>query len=94
MLGGALALAVACIFTGAATYVHVAEQPARLGLNDEGLLQEWKLAYPRGYAMQAPLAVIGFVLGGWVWYQSLQMGFLVGAVCMLANWPWTLLVIG
>ena len=69
MLGGALALVVASLFTGAAVYIHAAEQPARLRLNDEGLLQEWKLAYPRGYAMQAPLAVMGFLLGAWVWYR-------------------------
>ena len=93
MLGGALALVVASLFTGAAVYIHAAEQPARLRLNDEGLLQEWKLAYPRGYAMQAPLAVMGFVLGAWVWYRGGHIGFLVGALCMLANWPWTLLVI-
>src|SRR6516162_7893104 len=36
---------------------------------------------------------MGFVLGAWVWYRGGHIGFLVGALCMLANWPWTLLVI-
>jgi hypothetical protein len=63
MLAGELALVVAALFSGAALYVGVAEQPARLNLDDAALLTEWKPAYKRGFAMQAPLALLGFVLG-------------------------------
>ena len=86
---GLLALTAAATFFGAALYVSVAEQPARLQLDDRALLSEWKPSYKRGAAMQAPLALIGFVLGLIAWWQTSQAGFLVGAVAIVAPWPWT-----
>jgi hypothetical protein len=91
MTTGLLALTAAAIFTGAALYVNVAEQPARLTLEPRALLTEWKPSYKRGAAMQAPLALIGFVLGVIAWWQASHPGFLIGAVAMIAPWPWTLL---
>ena len=93
MLIGHLALAAAALFTGAAFYINFAEQPARLALDDRSLLAEWKPAYARGFVMQATLAVVGFVLGAVAWWQTGQLAYLAGAILMLANWPWTLLVI-
>ena len=93
MLLGLLALVAAAIFAGAAFYVNVAEQPARLTLDDRALLTEWKPAYKRGAAMQAPLALIGFLLGMLAWWQAAHPGFLIGAIAIIAPWPWTLIVI-
>src|SRR5438270_11266761 len=93
MAFGLLALIAAAIFTGAALYVNVAEQPARLLLDDRALLTEWKPSYKRGAAMQAPIALLGFLLGLVAWWQTSQLGFLIGAVAMIAPWPWTILVI-
>jgi hypothetical protein len=91
MLVGQLALIAAALFTGTAFYVNIAEQPARLGLDDQPLLSEWKRSYKRGFAMQAPLAIAGSLFGLIAWWQTKELGFLIGAIAMIANWPWTLL---
>ncbi len=91
MIAGQLALVIAALFTGAAFYVSFAEQPARLGLDDHALLAQWKPSYKRGFAMQAPLAIIGFVLGSMAWWLTGRLPFLIGATVLLGNWPWTML---
>ena len=93
MAFGLLALIASAIFAGAAFYVNFAEQPARLALDDGALLTEWKPSYKRGALMQASIALIGCVLGLVAWVQTSQSGFLIGAIAMVAPWPWTLLAI-
>jgi hypothetical protein len=90
MVIGLLALMAAAIFFGAAFYVSVVEQAARLTLDDRALLAEWKPSYKRGTAMQAPLALLGFALGMIAWWLRSHPGFLIGAIAMIAPWPWTL----
>ena len=72
---GALALMVSAIFAGAALYVTFVEQPARLTLDDDALLAEWKPAYERGAVMQASLAVLGCAIGLLAWLDTGRLDF-------------------
>jgi hypothetical protein len=93
MLAGQLALLVAALFAGAAIYINVAEQPARLQLDDRSLLAQWKPSYKNGLKMQATLAVVGFLFGVVAWWETGDFTWLVGALILVANWPYTMVVI-
>ena len=88
MLAGNLALVSAALFTGAAFYINFAEHPARMGLEDQPLLAQWKPSYKRGLIMQLTLVIVGFLLGSFAWWISGRLPFLFGGLFMLANWPW------
>lgn len=87
------ALMLATLFAGAALYITLVEHPARLTLTDAPLLAQWRPSYKRALPIQAGLAVAGGIAGIAVWHLTRDWRWLAGAVTLLANWPFTLLVI-
>ncbi len=93
MLAGLIALTMAAAFCSAALYINIAEHPARMLLDDANALAQWGPSYDRAFNFQGGLAVASgiaglvqaWLSGDWIWA--------VGAVLMLANWPYTLAAI-
>ena len=57
MISGLIALVFSAAFSGAAIYDNWVEQPARMALDDNALLSEWRPSDSRGVALLSAFAL-------------------------------------
>jgi len=93
MLAGLIALSLAAAFCSAATYINIAEHPARMLLDDRNALSQWGPSYDRAFNYQGGLAVLSGIAGFVQAWLSGNWWWAIGAALMLSNWPYTLTVI-
>jgi Domain of unknown function (DUF1772) len=92
MLLQGLAILTTALFTGAAVYVSVVEQPARLTCPIDVAIAEWRPSYRRATVMQASLAVLGTLSGIAAGISSGGVVWIVAAFMLSAVLPFTLFV--
>ena len=80
-------------FFGAAIYIHVAEQPARLSCGYATAVALWRTSYRRGTLMQAPLALVGSLTAPLAWWLDQDVRWLVGGLLLFLVIPFTFVVI-
>jgi hypothetical protein len=81
------------IFAGAALYINLVEQPARLSCGIELAVTQWRRSYKPGTLMQAPLALIGCLAALLSFWINRRLEWLVGGLLLLFIIPFTLVVI-
>jgi len=89
MSPGSLALVLAAAFSGAALYVNLVEQPARLALDDQAMLNEWTPSDRRGVALLAALSLLSAAFGLVGYFESQDVRWAIGALIVILNWPYT-----
>jgi Domain of unknown function (DUF1772) len=90
-----LMLATVCAgaFAGAAIYISAVEHPARMSCGTELAVREFAPSYERATVMQASLAVVGCITGLVSAWMMADPWIAVGAMCLGAVVPFTLVVI-
>jgi hypothetical protein len=91
-LAGA-ATAAGGLFAGAALYVTLVEHPARTGCGPLLAVAQFRRSYPRGAALQAPLAAAGCLAGVAAWLSGAPAGWLGAGVLLAAVVVYTLAVV-
>ena len=86
------AFATACAFFGAALYVNIVEQPARLALDARSIVREWMPSNRRGFLMLAVLAIISALSGYAEYVGTGDVRWLIGGTIILATWPYAYFV--
>ncbi|ARP98128.1 DUF1772 domain-containing protein [Pseudorhodoplanes sinuspersici] len=83
----------AAAFAAIAIYISIVEQPSRLLMDDRSQLLQWASSYPPAMKIQGGLAILAGLSAIWIWFRSRNALWLIGALLILANWPYTLLML-
>jgi hypothetical protein len=95
MLGVLQFIAVLCcmLFAGAAIYISLVEHPARMGCDTKTAATVWAPSYKKATLMQAPLAVLSFLVGVGAWLLGGGVLWLIGAVLIGLVVPFTFIAV-
>lgn len=88
-----LAILAAGSFAGAAVYINLVEHPARLAVDLQAAVAQWRASYPLAVKMQVPLGVVAAVAGLAAWALGASALWLLGAATIFSVIPFTLVVI-
>jgi hypothetical protein len=84
-----VATLAAAIFSGAALYINIVEQPARMTLDTKFAAAQWAPSYRRATWLQAPLALVSFLAGLGSWLLGGGPGWAIAALLIGAVVPFT-----
>jgi hypothetical protein len=90
---GVIAALSSALFAGGAVYINLVEHPARMSCGTEIALSEFAPSYQRATVVQVSLAVTAALAGVVAWLMTDAALWLVGAICIVAVIPFTLVFI-
>ena len=86
MRPGLFAFAAASAFLGAALYINLVEQPARLKLDARSMVREWVPSNRRGLILLATLALVSAILAYVDFARTGDVRWIIGGTVILASW--------
>jgi hypothetical protein len=82
---GLFAFAAASAFFGAALYINIVEEPARMAIDSRSSIREWTPSYRRGFVMLAVLAIISAILAYADYARSGDVRWTIGGTLIFAS---------
>jgi hypothetical protein len=93
MRPGLFAFAIASVFLGAALYINLVEQPARLALDARSMVREWVPSNRRGFVLLSSLAIISAILAYGDFAHTGDVRWIIGGTVILLSWLYAYFVI-
>jgi hypothetical protein len=93
MIAEFVAVFCAGLFSGAAGYIALVQQPVIRKLETTAALDYFSPMYARAMPIQLALALLGFLAGLWAWWTGSGWLWVIGAFILIAVIPYTLILI-